>query len=145
MIPGTVFIASDHAGFALKAVLTQHLGEAGWKVEDLGAHSEESCDYPIFAHRLCEQVLSTGHKGILICGSGIGMSMAANRHGGIRAALCTFESQAYSARAHNDANVICFGERLTAPALACAMADTFLAAAFDGGRHQRRVELLEAR
>jgi ribose 5-phosphate isomerase B len=143
MIPGTVFIASDHAGFALKSTLCRRLADTGWKVEDLGTNSEESCDYPLFAERLCRKVLTSGHKGILVCGSGIGMDIAANRHAGIRAALCTHESQARTARSHNDANVICFGSRITAPALACSMAEIFLAGEFEGGRHQRRVEQMD--
>lgn len=143
MIPGTLYIGSDHAGFLLKQALRDHLESLGWKVEDVGAYSAESSDYPPFAHALCQKVLQTGQKGILICGSGIGMCMAANRHYGIRAALCTHEFQARSCRAHNDANVLCLAERITAPALACQMADLFLETPFDGGRHQRRVELID--
>lgn len=143
MIPGTVFIASDHAGFAMKQRLTAHLEQGGWKVEDLGPDSAESTDYPPYAHELCARVLESGHKGILICGSGIGMCITANRHKGIRAALCTHEFQARSCRAHNDANVLCLAERITAPALACLMADLFLQSEFDGGRHERRVKLID--
>lgn len=143
MIAGTLFIASDHAGFTLKQALRQHLEARGWKTEDLGAHSRESCDYPLFADTLCREVLRTGHKGILICGTGVGMSMAANRHKGIRAALCTHEFHAAATRAHNDANVLCLGERITAPGLACILADIFLSTEFEGGRHQRRVGLLD--
>lgn len=143
MTAATVFIASDHAGFRLKDSLCAHLREKGFQVEDLGAHSGESCDYPLFADRLCTEVLRTGGKGILVCGSGIGMSMAANRHKGIRAALCTHEFHAASTRAHNDANVLCLGERVTAPGLAALLADIFLTTEFEGGRHQRRVDLLD--
>lgn len=143
MIPGTIFIASDHAGFTLKQALCQHLEGKGWKVEDLGAHSLESCDYPLFADKLCQEVLRTGQKGILVCGSGVGMSIAANRHKGIRAALCTHEFHASATRAHNDANVLCLGERVTAPGLACLLTAIFLNTEFEGGRHQRRVELLD--
>ena len=143
MTPDTVFIASDHAGLSLKQDIVRHLGSKGWKVEDIGTHSRESCDYPLFADRLCAEVLRTGRKGILICGSGIGMSIAANRHKGIRAALCTHEFHASATRAHNDANVLCLGERVTAPGLACILADLFLTTEFEGGRHQRRVDLLD--
>ena len=143
MIPGTIFIASDHAGFTLKQALHQYLEDKGWKVEDLGVYSLESCDYPLFAHRLCQEVLRTGQKGILICGTGVGMSIAANRHKGIRAALCTHEFHASATRAHNDANVLCLGQRVTAPGLACLLADIFLNTEFEGGRHQQRVELLD--
>ena len=143
MLPSTVYIASDHAGFSLKGIIAAYLEEQGWKVEDLGTHSRESCDYPVLAHKLCAEVLSSGHKGILVCGSGIGMSMAANRHAGIRAALCMHEFQAHTARQHNNANVLCLAERLTAPALACIMTDIFLREEFEGGRHEKRVSLIE--
>ena len=143
MSSGVIFIASDHAGFTLKRILHNHLENKGWTLRDLGSHSQESCDYPLFADRLCQEVLHTGHKGILICGSGVGMSMAANRHKGIRAALCTHEFHASSTRAHNDANVLCLGERVTAPGLACLLADIFLSTEFEGGRHQRRIDLLD--
>lgn len=143
MTPSTLYIASDHAGHALKAFLVRHLEEKGWKVEDLGVRSADSADYPDYAHALCRAVLASGHKGILICGTGIGMCMAANRHRGIRAALCMHEFQARSCRGHNDANVLCLAERITAPALARAMTDLFLETEFEGGRHQRRIELID--
>ncbi|MDL2266423.1 ribose 5-phosphate isomerase B [Desulfovibrio sp. OttesenSCG-928-G15] len=143
MEPGTLFIASDHAGFSLKEFLSDYFQEKGWKVEDLGPQTRDSVDYPSFAHTLCEQVLQTGHKGILICGSGIGMSMAANRHKGIRAALCTLETHARMCRLHNNANVLCLGERITAPALACLLAEIFLMTEFEGGRHQHRIDKIE--
>jgi ribose 5-phosphate isomerase B len=143
MIPGTVFIASDHAGFGLKEYLRLQLEDKGWKVEDLGPDSRDSTDYPEYAHKLCKNVLATGHKGILICGSGIGMSMAANRHKGIRAALCTHEFHAEASRLHNDANVLCLGERVTAPGLAALLVQRFLSTEFEGGRHLCRVEKIE--
>ena len=143
MIPGTLYIASDHAGFALKDALCLALAATGWKVEDLGPDSQNSTDYPDYAHKLCEKVLDTGHKGILICGSGIGMSITANRHKGIRAALCTHEFQAEACRRHNDANVLCLGERVTALGLAGALVERFLSTEFEGGRHQRRIDKIE--
>lgn len=143
MTPGTLYIGSDHAGFALKQTVIKHLRDQGWKMEDAGTHSPESADYPVYAHKVCKAVLETGHKGILICGSGIGMCMAANRHQGIRAALCTHETQANTCRTHNDANVLCLAERITAAPLALAMVDIFLSAEFEGGRHGRRVGLIE--
>ena len=143
MLPGTIYIASDHAGFTLKEHLRLWLEEQGWKVEDLGTGSCDSADYPPFAHELCRNVLATGHKGVLVCGSGIGMSMAANRHKGIRAALCTHEFHAVTCRQHNDANVLCLGERVTAPGLARILTGLFLSTEFEGGRHQQRVGLLE--
>jgi ribose 5-phosphate isomerase B len=144
MLPGTIYIASDHAGFTLKEYLRLWLEERGWKVEDLGPDSCDSTDYPEYAHKLCKNVLETRHKGILICGSGIGMSMAANRHKGIRAALCTHEFHAGASRQHNDANVLCLGERVTAPGLAALLVQRFLNTDFEGGRHQRRVEKIDA-
>ncbi|MDR0828010.1 MAG: ribose 5-phosphate isomerase B [Desulfovibrio sp.] len=139
----TIFIASDHAGYALKQCICDHLSTQGRKVEDLGTHSEESCDYPVFAHKLCAKVLENDRQGILICGTGTGMSMAANRHPGIRAALCTHEFQAKFARAHNNANVLCLAGRISSPTLACAISDLFLEQEFEDGRHSRRVELIE--
>lgn len=143
MPDAALFIASDHAGFALKSHLCRHLQERALKVEDLGPYSDQSVDYPDYAHALCARVLESGGRGILICGTGIGMCMAANRHQGIRAALCTHEFQARSCREHNDANILCLAERITAPALAARMADLFLSAGFDGGRHEKRVKGIE--
>ncbi len=140
MLGKNIFIANDHAGIALKETIIKHLATLGFECTDLGTHTNESCDYPTFAHALCEQVLATGNKGILICGTGIGMSMAANRHAGIRAALCTHEFHAKATRAHNDANVLCLGERVTAPGLACILAELFLTTPFEGGRHQTRID-----
>ncbi len=144
MITRRVYLASDHAGFALKQALLEHLTAKGLEAVDLGAHGKESCDYPDFAHRLCDEVLATEGYGILVCGTGIGMSITANRRRGIRAALCTHEFHAEATRAHNDANVLCLGERITAPGLACALADIFLSTPFAGGRHQRRIERIDA-
>lgn len=137
----TIFIASDHGGFNLKAHLAAYLGEKGFTVEDLGPHSQESCDYPIYAQKLCEAVLENQALGILICGSGVGMSMAANRFKGIRAASCTNEYMARMSRRHNDANVICLGERILGVDLASGIVDAFLDNSFEGGRHLRRIEM----
>jgi ribose 5-phosphate isomerase B len=139
----TIFIGSDHAGFALKSELVSHLQDLGLTVQDCGAHSGESCDYPVAAHKVCRKVLAQDGLGILVCGSGIGMCMAANRHKGIRAALCVHEFHARGCRAHNNANLICLGERVTAPALARDLVEIFLKTPFEGGRHERRVELIE--
>ncbi|CAK7010075.1 MAG: Putative sugar phosphate isomerase YwlF [Desulfovibrio sp.] len=139
----TVYMGSDHAGLALKETLCSALRDMGWTVEDVGAYTGESCDYPDFAHTVCTRVLETGSFGILICGTGIGMSMTANRHKGIRAALCTHEFHARATREHNDANILCLGERVTAPGLAVELAKIFLTTEFAGGRHQRRIEKIE--
>jgi len=149
-MPKTVIIASDHGGFALKSALIPVLREAGCLVEDLGPDCTGSCDYPLFADKLCRRVRDAGEDGqngtvlgILVCGTGLGMSMAANRHHGIRAAMCTCEFMARMARAHNNANVLCLGERVIGQGLAQDIARTFLAANFEGGRHLRRIELFE--
>lgn len=135
-----VALASDHAGFALKQEIGQMLRERGATVLDLGTDSLESVDYPDFAAKLCEAVLAgEAARGILVCGSGIGMSMAANRHAGIRAALCHNGTEARLTRAHNDANVLALGARMIGPEVARDCVAAFLDTAFEGGRHQRRV------
>ena len=120
----------------------------GHKVVDMGSHSTTSCDYPPTARAVCHALLAHEKQGgrgfgILICGSGIGMSITANRIPGIRAALCTHEIHAQTSRQHNDANVLCLGERVTASGLALLIADLFLSTDFEGGRHLRRVELID--
>ncbi len=139
----TVVIGSDHAGFDLKVSITRHLQEAGFEVKDLGARSKDSCDYPLVAGDVCREVLASGHLGILICGTGMGMSMAANRFSGIRAALCTNEYLARMTRAHNNANVLCLGSRVLGDELAISIVDVFFATNFEGERHQRRIEQIE--
>lgn len=139
----TVHMGSDHAGLALKDLLAAHLHQAGYTVHDHGCHTKESCDYPNYAKKVCDQVVATAFPGILVCGSGIGMSIAANRVPGIRAALCTHEFHAKACRNHNNANIICFGERVTAPGLAVLMTEIFLSEPFEGGRHARRVDAIE--
>ena len=121
-----VYMGSDHAGFGLRGLIARHLRENGHEVRDLGPDSPESCDYPVFARKVCEKVLEdAGSFGILVCGTGVGMSMAANRFPGIRAALCV-------------------GERVTGPGVALGMVDLFLSTPFEGGRHQRRIDLFDA-
>ncbi len=139
----TVYIASDHAGYSLKVALTDALRAEGAQLVDMGVNSAGSCDYPDFAHPLCEAVLRDNTLGILICGTGIGMSIAANRHAGIRAAVCTHEFHARTGREHNNANILCLGERITAPGLALELARIFLNTEFAGGRHARRVDKIE--
>ncbi|HML54084.1 MAG TPA: ribose 5-phosphate isomerase B [Solidesulfovibrio magneticus] len=143
-MPKTVFLGSDHAGLELKTVVAAHLAAAGHIVVDLGPSEAKSVDYPDFAKAVCAKVLeTTGSCGILICGTGIGMSMAANRIPGIRAALCVNEYLARMTRLHNDANVLCLGERVIGQGLAASIVDAFMDTAFEGGRHQRRVDLIE--
>jgi len=138
------YIATDHAGIELKDYTVELLKEKGHEVIDLGPFSKDRVDYPDYAHKVATSVLedSISH-GILICGSGIGMSMAANRHEGIRAALCHDAYTAMVARGHNDANVLCFGERIVGKGVAESILDAWIAGSFDGGRHTGRVEKIE--
>ncbi len=137
-----IALGSDHGGFSLKEDIIPLLRELGHEIIDMGCHDEQSVDYPNFADSVCEQVTDgTADCGILICGTGIGMSMAANQHNGIRAALCSEQYTAAMSREHNDANVLCLGERVTGPGVAQEIVRTWLATPFDGGRHQRRIEL----
>ncbi len=136
-----VIAGSDHAGLALRAEAVKAAREAGLEVEDLGPFSSESVDYPDYAKAVAEAVASGRAKvGILVCGTGIGMSIAANKVKGVRAAQCTTEFEARMARAHNDANVLCLGERVVGLGLGGAIVKAFLEATFEGGRHERRVQ-----
>jgi ribose 5-phosphate isomerase B len=139
-----IAIASDHAGLGLKADICRLLRSLGIEVEDLGPQDTKSVDYPDYAH-LLSRAVSDGRieRGILICGSGIGMSMAANRHPGVRAALCHDAYTAEMARRHNDANVLCIGERTTGPGVAEQIVQVFIDTGFEGERHQRRVAKIE--
>lgn len=139
-----VVIASDHGGVELKVVVKAYLSERGYEVTDLGTDTQTSVDYTAYAHPLADYVLSNENTlGILICGTGIGMSLAANRHSGIRAALCTDTYMARMAREHNDANVLCMGGRVTGPGLAEHIVDMFVTAQFIGGRHLKRINQLD--
>ncbi|EKD81807.1 MAG: ribose 5-phosphate isomerase B [uncultured bacterium] len=139
-----IYAGSDHGGLSLKKTLIRRLVELGHEVVDLGTNSESSCDYPDFAHAVAEKILAEpGTKGILTCGSGIGISIAANRHAGIRAALCHSSLEATLARQHNDANVLVMGGRLVGEAMAVDILEKFFSTSFDGGRHQIRIEKIE--
>ena len=140
-----IALASDHAGHPLREHLAGWLIETGNEVLDLGSRSADPVDYPDYAEILCKAVLEgRAGKGILVCGTGIGMSIAANRHRGIRAALCLYPRMAYYARHHNDANVLVLGGGLVGPKLACEITTTFLSEEFDGGRHGRRTGKLDS-
>lgn len=140
-----IAIASDHGGYALKESLKQHLAEKNISYIDCGTNSEASCDYPDYAKKACALVQAgEADFGVLVCGTGIGMSISANKMKGIRAALCAEEFSAHFTRAHNDANVLCLGARVTGPGLAERILDTFLAGEFEGGRHQRRLDKIRA-
>ncbi len=139
-MPFTVHIGCDHAAVELKLILIDQLKSLGIRVQDHGTHSPASCDYPDIAHELCQALAGEPDNcGVLLCGTGIGMSMTANRHPHIRAALCTTQLHASLARRHNDANVLCLGARLTGVEMAKAILETFLTSPFEGGRHERRI------
>lgn len=134
-------IASDHAGYELKMKIAGYLRSKHYVVEDLGTDSPDSVDYPDFGHALAEQVLSGRYDaGISLCGSGNGINITANKHAGIRSALCWRKDIAGLARSHNDANICALPARFISYELACEIVDTFIATPFDGGRHQRRIE-----
>lgn len=135
-----IAIGSDHAGFKLKCEITRDLQNDGYDVIDCGTYSEESVDYPDFAEKVAEQVLQNDARGILICGTGIGISIAANKIPGIRAALCQNSYVARLAREHNDANIVAVGARITGPGLAVEIIRTFLNSEFEGGRHLKRLK-----
>ena len=140
-----IYLASDHGGTLLKDQIREHLEQAGFEVSDLGTNGSVSVDYPDYAARLAEAMLTNAEaKGILICGSGIGISIAANRFSHIRAALVTDVSAARLSRQHNDANVLALGERLTGVVTALDCVDAFLSTDFEAGRHQRRVDKLSS-
>jgi ribose 5-phosphate isomerase B len=138
-----IAIASDHAALALKAALVEHLCGGGHDVTDLGPHDDTSVDYPDYGYRLAETIASgAAERGVALCGSGIGISIAVNRHPALRAALVSEPLSAKLAREHNDANVIAMGARLTGIDMAKACVDIFLSTDFGGDRHQRRVDKL---
>lgn len=139
-----IAIGCDHAGFALKGKLMRYLGERGFRLKDMGTYSEESCDYPDIALALGRAVVSGEcARGILICGTGIGMSIAANKIAGIRAACCSDTYSARFTRLHNDANVLCIGARVVGEGLAADLAEIFLTTPFENsGNHPRRVAKL---
>lgn len=136
-----IYIGCDHAGYDLKKAVMSYLEQNEIKYNDLGCNGER-CDYPDIASKVCEKVLENKDEnlGILICGTGIGMSMAANKFKGIRAAVCSDEYSAKYTRMHNDANVLCMGARVIGSGLACEIADMFLNTGFEGGRHQTRID-----
>ncbi len=140
-----IAIASDHAGYTYKEALKEHLAAGGHQVVDFGTDSTESVDYPIFCRAAAEAVAGGEcRRGIVLGGSGNGEAMAANRVRGVRCALCWSAESARLARLHNDANMISIGERLVSLDLAREMVDVWLATPFEGGRHVRRIELLDA-
>ena len=139
-----IIIGSDHAAFALKQWVKAYLEKRGIPVEDAGVHSDQSSDYPAYARAVAGRV-SSGEfrRGILLCGTGLGMSMAANRFPNVRAALCNDLFSAKMSRLHNDANILVMGGRVIGDVLAGAIVDTWLETDFEGGRHQRRLEMFD--
>ncbi len=138
-----VAIGCDHAGLTLKNAVIEHLKQRGFEINDCGTYDSASCHYPVFAQKVAEAVTSgDAEKGILVCGTGVGMSMAANKIKGIRAACVSDCFSAEATRAHNDANIVCFGQRVVGEGLAFKIVDTFLDTKFEGGRHQIRIDMV---
>ncbi|WP_102401449.1 ribose 5-phosphate isomerase B [Haloimpatiens massiliensis] len=136
-----IAIGSDHGGFNLKSDVINHLKDKGIEVKDFGTDSTESCDYPEFAEKVATEVVAKNFDlGILICGTGIGIGIAANKIPGVRAALCSDTFSAHACREHNNANILTMGERVVGKGLALDIVDTFISTDFQGGRHERRVD-----
>ncbi len=140
-----IAIGSDHAGFPLKEAVKEFLIKEGYAVEDVGTHSEDSTDYPLYAQRVSRLVQEgKADMGILVCGTGIGMSITANKFRGIRASLCTNEYMARMSRRHNNANVLCLGSRVVGVDLALSIVKAWLSEDFEGGRHLKRLTIIES-
>ena len=140
-----IALAADHGGFSLKEEVRSHLDELGIPYKDFGSFDGESCDYPDMAVPACDAVVSGEcDKALLFCGTGVGISMSANKVKGIRACCCSDAFSAEYTRRHNDANALCMGGRVVGPGLACQLVDLFLNTPFEGGRHQRRIDKLMA-
>ena len=137
-----IVIGSDHGGFKLKSEISEHLKKLGYQVSDLGCYTPDSCDYPVIAKQVAKEVLDKNSKGILVCGTGVGVSIAANRFNGIRASHCTDTFTARMTRMHNDSNILCLGERITGIGLALDIVDIWLNTEFEGGRHQNRIDMI---
>lgn len=140
-----IAVGCDHGGFELKKEILAHLEEKGVKYTDFGTYSSDSCDYPDYAEKACAAVVNGEcDLAILVCGTGIGISMAANKIKGIRAACCSDTFSARFTRLHNDANALCMGGRVVGAGLACDMVDLFITTEFEGGRHQNRIDKITA-
>ena len=139
-----IAVASDHCCFALKEKVKEHLVQRGFEVDDLGTHSEESVDYPAYG-KACGEAVTSGKAdlGVVVCGTGIGISIAANKVKGVRCGLCTSVEMAHLTKQHNNANILALGGRTTEPELALKILDEWLDTEFEGGRHQRRVDMLD--
>lgn len=136
-----IAVGADHGGYELKNLIVEHLRQSGYAVQDFGTHGPESVDYPDYAYQVARAVAAGEYDlGILICGTGIGMSIAANKIVGVRAAACSDTYSARMSRLHNNANILCLGGRVLGPGLALDIVDVWLSTEFEGGRHARRVE-----
>ena len=139
-----IAIASDHGGFELKEEIKQHLTQKGVSYIDLGTNSTESCDYPIYAKKVSQTIINKeAQKGILVCGSGQGMAMCANKFPEIRAVVCSDTFSAHASREHNDSNILCLGQRVVGKNLALDIVDSWLNAKYEGGRHQKRLDMFK--
>ena len=145
MATKTIVLACDHAAVELKKKFISHLEGLGHSTIDVGTHTTESCAYPEYASAACKKIQGgEADLGILICGTGIGMGMAANKHRGIRAAICSDTFSAAATRLHNDANILCFGARVVGEGVALQLVDAFITTEYEGGRHQSRVDMITA-
>lgn len=139
-----IVLGCDHGGFNLKNIILDHLTKIGIEFDDLGCYSTESCDYPIYGKKVAESIKAGKYDfGIIVCGTGIGISIAANKVPGIRAAHCTDSFTAKATRQHNNSNILALGERITGPAIAIDIVDAFLNTEFEGERHEKRVKMIE--
>ncbi len=139
-----IIIGCDHGGLNRKNEIAAHLKNNGYEISDVGTYTSESCNYPEFARLLCRRIQDGEFEiGILVCGTGIGMSMAANKHNGIRAACCSDTFSARMTRMHNNANVLCLGERVVGTGLAIDIVDCFLNSEYEGARHEKRVSMIK--
>ena len=140
-----IAIGNDHVAVELKNIISQHLTAKGHEVDNLGTDAAERCDYPIYGEKVAREVASgRAHLGILICGTGVGISLAANKVKGIRAVVCSEPYTAKLSREHNNTNILAFGARVVGQDLAKMIVDAWLEASFEGGRHQRRLDMIAA-
>ena len=138
-----IVIGCDHGGYKLKDTIMQHLMETGFDIEDAGCFTEDSCDYPVIGHKVAKKVSESKCRGILICGSGIGMSIVANRYPGIRASLCHDAYTAEMTRKHNNSNILVLGGRVIGVGVALSIVNIWINTDFEGGRHQKRLDLID--
>jgi len=138
-----LFLGNDHGAIVIRPAVIQAAKLLGFEILDFGTDSVESVDYPCYAKKVCDALKDNAGIGILMCGTGIGVSIAANRYRHIRAALCHEEQEAQLARQHNNANVLCLGGRILTPEMAAKLTNLFLTSTFEGGRHQKRIDLID--